>query len=58
MIHPAKEKGWSETVVRVAVSRHFFGWIFALGPEFTITAPKDVVKMFKNAAEERFKTLE
>ena len=58
IIHDSDKNGWSETVVKVAVSRHFFGWIFALGPEFTITAPKDVVKMFKNAAEERFKTLE
>ncbi len=52
-IHPSKQEGWSETVVRVAVSRQFFGWIFALGPDVTITAPKGVVKEFEDAFQER-----
>ena len=56
-IHPSKQEGWSETVVKVAVSRHFFGWIFALGNDVTITGPKSVVEMFKNGALERIKNI-
>ena len=56
-IHPSKQDGWSETVVKVAVSRQFFGWVFALGTDVTIAGPKNVVEMFKNEAEERFKSL-
>ena len=56
-IHPSKQEGWSETVVKVAVSRHFFGWIFALGNDVTITGPKSVVEMFKNEALERIKNI-
>ena len=52
-IHPSKQDGWSETVVKVAVSRQFFGWIFALGMDVKITGPKDVVKEFKVVVEER-----
>ena len=55
MIHPAKEKGWSETVVRVAVSKHFFGWIFAIGTDVRIVDPKDVVKEFEKTIEEQKK---
>jgi len=53
MIHPAKEKGWSETVVRVAVSRHFFGWIFAIGTDVIIKSPKDVADMFRKEIDDR-----
>ena len=53
MIHPAKEKGWWETVVRVAVSRHFFGWIFSIGPDVVIKSPKDVADMFKKEINAR-----
>ncbi|MCR5205688.1 MAG: WYL domain-containing protein [Lachnospiraceae bacterium] len=56
-IHPSKQEGWSETVVKVAVSRQFFGWIFALGTDVTIAGPKNVVEMFKSEAEERLKSL-
>ena len=53
MIHPSKQKGWSETVVKVAVSRHFFGWIFALGTDVTITWPQSVVERFVKDVELR-----
>lgn len=53
MIHSAKEEGWSETVVKVAVSRQFFGWIFALGTDVVIKSPKDVVEEFKKDIDDR-----
>ena len=55
-IHPSKQEGWSETVVKVAVSRQFFGWIFALGPDVTITTPKGVVKEFEDTLQERMRS--
>ncbi len=54
-IRPAKKKGWSETSVDVALSDHFFGWIFALGTKVQITGPANVVKMFKDEIRERMK---
>lgn len=57
MIHPSKQKGWSETVVRVAVSRQFFAWIFALGTEVEITSPVDVIKMFEKDIDDRRKQI-
>ena len=57
MIHDSDKTGWSETVVRVAVSRHFFGWIFALGTDVAITGPVDVVKMFEKDIEDRKKMI-
>ena len=47
MIHPSKLKGWSEITVDVAVSDHFFGWIFALGTKVKILSPNDVVTKYK-----------
>ncbi len=43
-ISPAKEKGWSKTRVRVAMSDQFLGWIFALGEDVKITGPDEVVE--------------
>ena len=37
----------SETIVRVAVSRQFFGWVFALGEGVKIVAPHDVADQFE-----------
>ena len=56
-VHPSKQDGWSETVVKVAVSRHFFGWIFALGTDENIIGPQDVVKMFEKEVAERAKII-
>lgn len=46
-IRPAKKKGYSETMVDIAVSNQFFGWIFALGNEFSIVGPASVRKQFE-----------
>ena len=37
----------SMIAVDVAVSLQFFGWIFSLGSEVKITAPDDVVNLYK-----------
>lgn len=36
--------------VNVAISRHFFGWIFSLGPDVKIVGPDDVVDEIKHAS--------
>ena len=46
-IRASKKKGYSETIVDIAVSNQFFGWIFALGNEFSIVAPASVRKQFE-----------
>lgn len=46
-IRASKKNGYSETMVDVAVSNQFFGWIFALGNEFSIVAPASVRKQFE-----------
>ena len=46
-IRASKKKGYSETMVDVAVSNQFFGWIFALGNEFSIVGPASVRKQFE-----------
>ncbi|MBQ3794283.1 MAG: WYL domain-containing protein [Lachnospiraceae bacterium] len=46
-IRASKKKGYSETMVDIAVSNQFFGWIFALGNEFSIVAPVSVRKQFE-----------
>lgn len=48
MIHPAKQEGWSETFVNVALSDQFLGWIFSLGTNMKIIEPAEVVQRFKN----------
>ncbi len=45
-IRPSKQKGWSETRVEVAMSDHFLGWIFAIGPDVKITGPQEVVDSY------------
>ena len=45
-IHPAKQKGWSETSVDVALSDQFLGWIFSLGTKVKIAGPEEVVDRF------------
>ncbi len=57
MIHPSEKEGWSHTTVKVAISRHFFGWIFALGTDVVITGPADVVKDFEDELEKRRKQI-
>ena len=57
MIHDSDREGWSETVVKVAVSRHFFGWIFALGTDVVIKGPKEVVDMFDKEIDDRKKQI-
>ena len=56
-IHPSKQEGWSETVVKVAISRQFFGWIFSLGLDVLIKSPKNVIDSFENEVDERKKQL-
>lgn len=55
MIRPSKKKDWSETVVDVAMSKQFLGWIFALGPNVKLMGPKNVVDSFKKELEEASK---
>jgi predicted DNA-binding transcriptional regulator YafY len=47
--------GRSEIAVDVAISKHFFGWIFSLGSSVKVTKPEDVVVNIHNAAEEFLK---
>ena len=55
MIHPSKQKGWSEINVDVTMSDQFLGWIFALGPKVKILSPKDVVDRYKTELSEMVK---
>ncbi|MCR5206027.1 MAG: WYL domain-containing protein [Lachnospiraceae bacterium] len=57
MIHPSEKAGWSHTTVKVAISRHFFGWIFALGTNVSITGPVDVVIEFEKDIDDRKKLI-
>ena len=50
-IIPSQEEGWSETYVDVALSGHFFGWLFALEENVRILAPDTVVAEFKRKME-------
>jgi len=54
-ILPAERSGWSETTVDVALSRQFFGWIYALGNKVRITGPEDAVDQFRNDLAEMAK---
>ncbi len=47
-IKTLKNDGWYETMVEVAVSDQFLGWIFALGENVRITGPKRVVSRMKD----------
>lgn len=46
-VHKTKKEGFYETVVGVAISEQFFGWVTALGPQVTITGPEQVVEDYK-----------
>ncbi len=54
-IRPSKQEGWSEISVDVALSDHFFGWIFALGTDVRILGPKEVVERFGKELKETMK---
>ncbi len=54
-INPAKTKGWSETIVNVAMSDQFLGWIFALGNRVKILGPNSVVDIYKKELMESLK---
>ncbi len=55
MIVKSSEEGIYKTFVEVAVSRQFFGWVFALGPQVKITAPEDVIKEYKKVIKDTLK---
>ena len=46
-IRPAGRKGWSETLVDVALSDQFLGWIFSLGKDVRLAGPEEVVERFR-----------
>ena len=50
-IIPSKEEGWSETYVDVALSGHFFGWLFALGTGVKVIGPESVVEEMREQIE-------
>ena len=56
-IIPAKESGWYETNVDVAVSAQFFGWIFSLGTNVRIAGPADVVADYKRQLKKAVENL-
>lgn len=47
IIEDSDKEGWSRTVVEVALSDQFFGWIFALGCDVKIIGPDEVAARFK-----------
>ena len=49
-IHP-KDSEYFTAVVEVAVSRHFLGWIVALGEGIRITGPEKLVRQMREEAE-------
>ncbi|MCR5452815.1 MAG: WYL domain-containing protein [Lachnospiraceae bacterium] len=48
----------SEFRVEINVSRHFFGWLFGLGPKVSLVGPEDVVEELKEYISEYTKSLE
>lgn len=50
-IRPYKRKGWSETMVDVAVSDQFLGWIFALGTKVKLVEPEKVTERYQCVIE-------
>ena len=55
LINKSKTTGYYKTYVEVAVSKQFFGWTFALGPEVKITGPAEVVKEYKQSIKDALK---
>ncbi|MCR5650072.1 MAG: WYL domain-containing protein [Lachnospiraceae bacterium] len=45
-INSTNKKDWYETIVDVALSDQFLGWIFSLGKNVIVTKPKYVVERF------------
>lgn len=50
VIRPVDENR-SEIAVEVAISKHFFGWIFSLGSDIKVTKPDIVLAEMKKAGE-------
>lgn len=46
-----RRKGFFNINVRVNVSRQFYGWLFGLGPDARILAPKEAAEGMREAAE-------
>ena len=46
-IIPSSENDWSETYVDVALSDHFFGWLFSLGANVKVVGPDEVVAQMR-----------
>lgn len=57
-IRPAEGKDRSETVVSVAISKQFFGWIAGLGRWVKIADPEDVVAEMRDFAQKLAKVYE
>lgn len=55
LIAKSDKEGFYRTFVEVAVSRQFFGWTFALGPDVSIIGPEDVVKEYKKVLKDTLK---
>ncbi len=47
-VMPSNEEGWSDTLVNVAISDQFFGWLFALGIGVRILSPEDVRERYRD----------
>ncbi len=55
LIAKADKEGFYKTFVEVAVSKQFFGWIFALGSDVKIVGPDEVVKDYKKTLKDSIK---
>ena len=53
IVVPSDREGFYKTNVDVYTSDHFFGWIFAIGPDVKITAPEHIVEKYKSAIKKR-----
>jgi predicted DNA-binding transcriptional regulator YafY len=51
-IRPADKEGWSETIVEVAVSDQFYGWLFALMGKVKVIGPEEVKGEYKDKISE------
>lgn len=57
IVVPSNRKGFYNTSVDVYTSDHFFGWIFAIGPEVRIIGPDHIVEKYKSAIQERLEQI-
>ena len=46
---------FKETIVEVAISKQFLGWVIALGENIKITAPKAVVEQMQEEAKRLYR---